>query len=252
MTDVKTAQVNHPDHRHDYNKPISDTTIANYVRNIKVFLNFMYQEREITIDIASKIESIKPKRKMKTLLSQEDIDKVLRAFDTTTFHGYRDWMITRLLLDTGMRVGECLMLKQEDIDFKHKAILIQNPKNKVQRYVYFSTKTGRHLKSWLLYRDRYSDSVHLFPTIRGTALQVRNYDKTLKMTGNKVGVSIHPHQLRNNFAKYYLLNNGDWFSLSRILGHSSAEVTQRAYLDFTNEEIGKKYQKHSPIDFLNL
>jgi integrase/recombinase XerD len=103
-----------------------------------------------------------------------------------------------------------------------------------------------------LYRDKYSDLAHLFATIRGTALQVRNYDKTLKMTGDKVRVSTHPHQLRNNFAKYYLLNNGDWISLSRILGHSSAVVTQRAYLDFTNDETRKKYQKHSLIDFLNL
>ncbi|MDZ5609276.1 hypothetical protein U2I54_19965 [Bacillus pseudomycoides] len=32
--------------------------------------------------------------------------------------------------------------------------------------------------------------------------------KSLREAGKKVGVSIHPHQLRNNFAKYYILNGG--------------------------------------------
>lgn len=91
------------------------------------------------------------------------------------------------------------------------------------------------------YRDRYSDAPLFFPTIRGTQLEIRNYEKALRDAGQKVGIMIHPHQLRNNFAKYYILNGGDWFSLCRILGHSSVEVTQRAYLDFSDEEIGKKY-----------
>ncbi|WP_235851942.1 site-specific integrase [Niallia nealsonii] len=37
-TDDASLKVNHPDHRNDYNKPISDTTVANYLRNLKVFL----------------------------------------------------------------------------------------------------------------------------------------------------------------------------------------------------------------------
>ena len=104
----------------------------------------------------------------------------------------------------------------------------------------------------MLYRDRYSSSSFMFPTIRGTELEIRNFEKSLRDAGKKVNVSIHPHQLRNNFAKYYLLNGGDWVSLSRILGHSGVEVTQKAYLDFTDEEIGNKYQQHSPLTNLDI
>ncbi|MEH6949640.1 tyrosine-type recombinase/integrase [Bacillus sp. JJ634] len=253
VTNDASMKVNHPDHRNDFNKPISDTTVANYVRNIKVFFNYLYKvEREIKINPAESIQNIKPVRKQKPLLDNEELVKVLRQFDITTFHGYRNWSITRLLLDTGMRIGECLSLKPENIDFKNKAILIENPKNRQQRYVYFSFKMSTDLKRWLQYRDRFSSSEYLFPTIRGTELEVRNFEKSLREAGKKVGVSIHPHQLRNNFAKYYLLNGGDWVSLSRILGHSSVEVTQKAYLDFTDQEIGQKYQKHSPLNNLEL
>lgn len=218
-----------------------------------MFFNYLYEvEREIRKNPVESIESIKPKRKKKPLLSKEELQKVMRTFDITTFHGYRDWLITRLILDTGMRIGECLSLTPDVIDFKTKTILIENPKNNQQRYVYFSQKVSRELKNWLLYRDRYSNSFYLFPTIRGTQLEIRNFERALRLNGKKVGVDIHPHQLRNSFAKYYLLNGGDFVTLSRILGHSSVEVTQKAYLDFTDGEIGRKYQRHSPLSHLDI
>ncbi|PED62710.1 integrase [Bacillus toyonensis] len=249
----KSATVNFPHMRDDYRKPLSTTTISNYIRNIKVFFNYLYEvEREIRKNPVEAIESIKPSRKKKPLLSKEELQKVMRTFDNTTFHGYRDWLITRLILDTGMRIGECLALTPDVIDFKTKSILIENPKNNQQRYVYFSQKISRELKNWLLYRDRYSNSFYLFPTIRGTQLEIRNFERTLRLNGKKVGVDIHPHQLRNNFAKYYLLNGGDFVTLSHILGHSSVEVTQKAYLDFTDGEIGRKYQRHSPLSHLDI
>jgi integrase/recombinase XerD len=250
---VMANDINFPQNRTDFSKPISDSTIANYLRNIKVFFNYLYDiEKEIKQNPVSSIENIKPLRKQKTLLEEDELIKVLRQCDTTTFYGYRNWVIIRLLLDTGMRISECLSLVPEVLDFKNKSILIQNPKNNKQRYVYFSHRMSSDLKRWLLYRDRYSNSDYLFPTIRGTQLEVRNFEKTLRELGKRVNVSIHPHQLRNNFAKYYLLHGGDWATLSRILGHSSVEVTQKAYLDFADKEVGEKYQRHSPLNNLKL
>lgn len=249
----KTKKVNHPDHRHDFNKQISDTTIANYLRNIKVFFNFLYSEREIKVNPVENIENIKPNRKKKALLSPEELKRVFNTFDLTVFHSYRTWVQARLILDTGIRASECCNLRPEVIDFKNKSILIENPKNHQERYVYFGYKMVSDLKRWMQYRDRYSDSIYLFPTIRGTKLDVRNFERSLKQAGSKVGVDIHPHLLRNNFAKYYLIEgNGDFATLSRLLGHSSVDVTMRAYLDFTDEEVMRKYQKHSPLSNLDI
>lgn len=249
----QSKKVNHPDHRHDFNKQISDTTIANYLRNIKVFFNFLYTEREIKVNPVENIENIKPNRKKKALLTPDELRKVLDTFDLTVFHSYRTWMMVRLILDTGIRATECCNLRPDNIDFRNKSILIENPKNHQERYVYFGFKMSTDLKRWMQYRDRYSESLFLFPTIRGTQLDVRNFERSVKQAGNKVGVNIHPHLLRNNFAKYYLIEgNGDFATLSRILGHQSIETTMKAYLDFTTDEVGRKYQKHSPLSNLNL
>ena len=57
----KSATVNFPHKRDDYRKPLSSTTISNYIRNIKVFFNYLYEvEREIRKNPVEAIESIKP------------------------------------------------------------------------------------------------------------------------------------------------------------------------------------------------
>ena len=43
------------------------------------------------------------------------------------------------------------------------------------------------------------------------------------------------------------MNGMDTYTLSRLLGHSSVTVTERAYLDLTDEDISKRYRRFSPI-----
>lgn len=249
----ETKNINMPQNRTDYKKDISDITINNYIRNIKVFFNWLFDEREIQKNPVDKIETLKVSRKVKQTITEIEFKALLKTFDTTTFHGLRNYCITKILIDTGMRIGECLQLIPEDIDFKNKMILLKNTKNKHQRYVYISFQMARDLGKWIQYKDRYSNSSLLFPTVKGTELTIYSFETQLRHAGEKIGIKgIHPHQLRNNFAKYYLLNGGDFFTLSRILGHSSVSVTEQAYMDLTPEEIGRKYQKHSPLNNWDL
>ena len=248
----KSLNINHPDRREDYKKTISDTTIANYTRNMKVFFNFLVKEREIKDNPMDNVDKIKPKRKQKQLLTEQELKQLFNSFNLTLFHEYRTWMQLRLILDTGIRATECCSLMPEDVDFKTKAILIRNSKNGHERYVYFGHKLSVDLKRWMSHRDRYSDSPYLFPTSRGTQLDVTNFEGTVRRKGKSVGLNVHPHLLRNNFAKHYLLNNGDFATLSRILGHADISTTMKAYLDFSDREIGRKYQKHSPLNNLDI
>lgn len=248
----KALNINYPERREDYKKPISDTTIANYTRNIKVFFNFLLKEREIKDNPMENIERIKPKRKKKKLLTESELKLFFNSFNLTIFHEYRTWLQLRLILETGCRASECCSLMPEDIDFKTKSILVKNTKNGHERYVYFGHKMSIELKRWMQYRDRFSDSPYLFPTTRGTRLDVTNFEATVRRKGRSVDLEVHPHLLRNNFAKYYLLNFGDFATLSRILGHSDINTTMKAYLDFSDREIGRKYQKHSPLNNLDI
>lgn len=79
-------------------------------------------------------------------------------------------------------------------------------------------------------------------------LDEKTYQHYLKRVGLNEGIT--PHCLRNNFAKRCLMNGMDIYTLSRILGHSSVSVTEQAYLDLTDEDLGRRYQHYSPVGAL--
>ena len=242
-----SKKINRPENRTDYKKTISNITINNYLRNIRVFFNYLKREGELRKNPVENLEMIKTERRKKVGISEEEFKNLIDQFDYTTFHGNRNKIITMILQDTGMRIGECLAIDVDCIDFKNRMILLTKTKGKQERYVYFSQRMSRALRHYLKFKNRYTSTPLLFSTRSGTEVTVHSFEKQLRDAGMRINLAVHPHQLRNNFARHFLLSGGDIYTLSRILGHSSVTVTEESYIDFTQEEISKQYQKHSPI-----
>ena len=205
-----TKRYNSPEHRQDFGKKVSVATVNNYTRNLRVYFNYMYDNRLIKVNPMRKIKPIRTPRKVKGYISDTDMNNLFKCFDLSRFHEYRDYMITQLIFDTGMRLGECLLIKDEsDINFNERTIFLpaDNTKGKKDRYVFFSIQMATDLKRWLQYRDRYKESEYLFCTIKGAQLLVRSFESNFTKYGERIGnKDIHPHLLRNNFAKRFLMN----------------------------------------------
>lgn len=249
---AEESPVNYPERRVDFGKPVSKTTIANYVRNIKAFYSHLYSEQLIRSNPLKDLKNVKPERKIKVMLEDNELKQFFRSFDVTKFDQYRDWVIARLIFDSGARIGEILEVVPSDIDLRSNAILLRKTKSGKQRFVYFSQKTRNHLKSWIAFKDRYTDSKYLFPTNRGTKHRIEGVERSFRLRSRDVGLQITPHLLRNNFAKRYLINGGDLATLSRLLGHASVDITAHIYLDFADKEVMKKYRQHSPLENLDI
>lgn len=250
-TCMKKVGNNNPMVRTDRGKPISVNTINNYVRNIKVFFNWLKEEEDIDKNPVDKIKLLKGHERLKQKLTEQEIRSILKCFNKVKFDGYRNFIITLFILDTGVRISECLAIKVSDINLKGKAVILRDTKNKSERIVFFSTKTQKELKHWISYKDRYMASDLLFPSNRGNMMKPQTYEIALRSIGKKLNIDLYPHRLRATFAQYYLLSGGDLHTLSRILGHSSLEVTQ-TYLQLDNDDISRQYQKHSPLSSLKL
>ena len=243
---------NYPDRRRDYRKPVSVTTINNYIRNIRVFFNWMEREYIIRKNPMKRIRQLKHNRQAKVFLSDEDLKKLLSKFDKSYFTEHRDYVMIMLMLDSGMRLGECSTLLVTDLELARKRINLraEETKGRKDRTVYFSPKTESILRRWLQFKDRYVESDYLFPVKEhGGAIGVGNFESNFKRYILRAGLNEEytPHCLRNNFAKRCLMNGMDIFTLSKILGHSSVEVTEQAYLDLTDDDISKQYHRASPL-----
>jgi len=249
VAEDKSKKTNNPQNRKDLGEKVSPSTINNYTRNIKVFYSFLFEQGMIKKNPLINIKNIKFDRKPKEFIGDMEITRFLKSMDTSKFHEYRDKIIFETLLDVGMRIGECLSIVVEDLDLVNRSILLraENTKGNKHRYVYFSQVLQKELRRWLQYKDRYVESSFLFPSVKSNKLGIGSFEANLKQYGERIGINIHPHQLRNNFAKRFLMAGGQLIILSKILGHSSVVITEQAYLDLNDDDIRKSYQAFSPL-----
>ena len=92
----------------------------------------------------------------------------------------------------------------------------------------------------------------LFLSDRGLPLTKSGIQQMLRRYGRRAGlttIQCCPHTFRHTFAKNYLLNGGDIFSLQKILGHTSL-ASVRVYLNLFATDIKKQHQRFSPVDNL--
>ncbi len=251
-SDDKAKGTNFPERRRDFRHPISPCTINNYIRNLRAFFNWLDRDYVLKKNPMRKIRQLKVNRKAKEYIKDEDFKRLVSALDKSYFSEHRDFVMIILMMDSGMRLGECSCLLLDDIDLCHRQIMLRAEitKGRKDRVVFFSVKTEAILRRWLQFKDRYIDTDYVFPVkSSGSHVDVNGFETNFKKYLKRIGLKedISPHCLRNNFAKRCLMNGMDIYTLSRILGHSSVTVTEQAYLDLTEEDLGKRYQHYSPV-----
>lgn len=112
------------DKRTDIGEAVSDSTLNNYLRNIKVFFNWLEENQIIKKNTVSKCKFIKTNRKSKDQLTDIEFSKLISLINITKFNECRDYIICNLIMDTGMRLNETLNLTIDDVDFVRRTILI--------------------------------------------------------------------------------------------------------------------------------
>ena len=243
---------NSPEHRRDYCDAVSIITINNYLRNLRAFFNWLEDRCVILSSPMKKVKLLKCERQARDFLADSDFRKLTNCLNKSLYQEYRDYVIIMLLMDSGMRLGECSCLLMSDINIPSRSISLRAEitKGRKDRTVFFSLKTETILRRWINYKDRFVESDYLFPMKHnGSHITVSAFERNFRNYLNRASINgkYSPHCLRNNFAKRCLMSGMDLYTLSRILGHSSVTVTERAYLDLTDEDLCKRYQSFSPI-----
>lgn len=85
----------------------------------------------------------------------------------------------------------------------------------------------------------------------GQALDAKGIQSIFKRLKTRAGIPgrCSPHLLRHTFARSYLMNGGDAFSLQRMLGHSTLDMVKR-YVALADTDLAAKHRQASPADNL--
>jgi integrase/recombinase XerD len=112
------------------------------------------------------------------------------------------------------------------------------------------TTARRALVRYLGTRARASATDSLF-TGRQGALSQRGTQQAIARLGRRAGVDTRcsPHTFRHTFARGYLVNGGDVFSLQQILGHATLDMVRR-YVTLSEADLVSRHRAASPADRL--
>lgn len=228
----------------------ADATINKLIRGWRAFFNWLHSEGFIEGNPFKGIGTIKAEKRIIETFSNAQIKALFNAPNRSTFTGYRDYAIMMTLFDTGIRVAELAEIKLTDINWRDRMIKVYG-KGRKERFVPISRTLEKTLRTYIEIRG-VLDTDHLFVNIDNEPFRVRGIQQAIKLYGEAAqikGVRCSPHTFRHTFAKTYIMNGGDAFSLQKILGHTSLEIV-RMYVNLFSTDVADKHARYSPLENL--
>lgn len=231
---------------------VRDITVKDFFNTFRVFFTYLFDEEYINRNPMKNMKAPKVQQKIMRTFTPEEINKILKSFDTSSFLGLRNYLIMCMFFSTGMRKGELLDLKMHDVNITLDTIKVTGKGNK-QRMIPIGRTLRRVLIRYLNEREDYIEDnlcdylIISYTKRQFTAGGVNRVFKTLKTELGISGERFSSHSWRHTFAKTALLNGMDLFSLQRIMGHNSLNTTKK-YIALNDKEIKAQHAKFNPLD----
>ena len=229
----------------------SPSSVNRAISSIKSYYKFLQRERLIEKNPVKLVQAMKTPKKLPIIVEQDKMVKLLdqMEYDAASFQEIRDFVIMELLFGTGIRLSELLQIKERDIDFYNKKILILGKRNKL-RFVPVHETLLVELKTYLAKKkEQYAEnnSEYLVVTKEGkqayAKLIYRIVNKYLSLVTSQKKKS--PHILRHSFATILLDNGADLNAIKELLGHAGLAATQ-VYTHNSAERLKSIYKQAHP------
>lgn len=233
----------------------SKNTIAKKITSARSFYKYLARNNKIKSNPFSLCSLPKKDKLLPKFLYYNELEEMFSSCDDSNL-GIRNRCILELLYATGMRVGELVNIKLNDIDLKEKYIKILGKGNK-ERIVYFGDYAKEYLEKYIyeardsLLKNKKSD--YLLINNSGTNLSARGVELVIKNIIKETSIksNITPHVLRHTFATHLLNEGCDILSVQELLGHESLRATQ-VYTHITNEGLRNIYNISHPRNHKNI
>jgi integrase/recombinase XerD len=214
---------------------------ASYVRQARAVLTIIYEDLLNQPEKVIDLPNPKDKKGLPTVLSREQVGRILRATANT--------MEEALLTTTysaGLRVGEVIRLKVRDILSDRRQVRVEGGKGKKDRYTVLAEETLRVLR---IYYRQYRPTDWLFPgKDPGTHIARCTAERIFKRAKERAGIATEAtiHSLRHSFATHLYEDGVDIRIIQELLGHAKIETTMR----YTHVGRRAAERVRSPLDDL--
>ena len=220
------------------NHKSSRVTIDNIRRILSSFFSWLEDEDHILKSPVRRIHKVKTATIIKETYTDEELEKMR---DNCT--ELRDLAIIDMLISTGMRIGEMVLLNKADINFNERECVVFGKGDK-ERVVYFDARTKIHLRNYI--DSRTDEDQALFVTLRAphTRITIGGIESRLREIGRILEIEkVHPHKFRRTLATMAIDKGMPIEQLQQLLGHKRIDTTlQYAMVKQSNvKQAHRKY-----------
>ena len=187
---------------------------------------------------------LRPRRehKLPGVFSEQEVVKIFQNITNL-----KHCTILMLIYSAGLRIGESINLRKEDLNLERKSVFVKAGKGKKDRYSVLSEKVIIQIEKYL---EEYKPDYWLFEGQTGGRYSARSIQQIFRRAVAKAGVNPYStvHTLRHSFATHLLERGMDLRYIQNLLGHASSETTE-IYTHITQKAREKLC---SPLDFLDI
>lgn len=202
-------------------------TIQQRISTLRTFFGWLCNTKGLSVNPARFCQTPKAEDELPKAVSMEKVDAYLsqpaRTEDDRLTH-----MVTAIIVETGLRLGEVLQLRKSD--FRNAGIVVKG-KGRRERLVFYSHRTIEAIRAYAGAGDE------LFYGVTQERVRFAMY-RTLGRTIPMVS----PHKLRHTFATHMLEAGMPLEVVSELLGHKHVTTTQ-IYARATAQMMGEQYHK---------
>ncbi len=223
---------------------------SRHTRNkiLRQFFEFLRCEGVLDANPLQGVKNRTPSRTAKCP-SPETIKKLLDSLDKTRFAQRRLYVMLLTALDTGMRRGELVGIRGEDVDFDLCRIRVRADSSKSgrDRLCPIGAETAEELRKLLRHRLPGWTDTRVFLTEEGKPVSPTHFARSLARAAHAAGVRIGVHSLRHYFAQTLLRATGNLALTSRALGHAGIRVTADYYGHINYEDVRAAHDQAAPV-----
>lgn len=230
---------------------IASSSQARKLSALKSFHKFLLLEKYVDINVAKMIANPKQEKKLPTVLSVEEIDKLLKSLTTDTPIAIRDKAMIELTYTSGLRVSELINLKLSDYHPSMGFIDVFGKGNK-ERVVPVGEEAVYYLNLYLkesrpkLAKTNLNN--YIFVNSRnGGPVSRQSFFEIIREKALLAGIDkpISPHKIRHSFASHLLEHGLDLRIIQELLGHEDISTTE-IYTHINNAHLKKVYLSTHP------
>ena len=229
---------------------LSSESLYLQIAALRAFYKYAESEKLLPANVAENLSLPRRWQRLPKALTNDEIEKLLRAEAPETPSSLCDHAILELAYASGLRLSELRTIRLEQLQLESGFVLVIGKGNK-ERVVPLGRKASQAMQRYLdagrpkLVTKR--SPANVFLTKRGTSFSSVTLWLRVKGRARRAGIArnVTPHMLRHSFATHLLEHGADLRVIQELLGHANISTTE-IYTHVAGNRLRDVHRKFHP------